>query len=202
MQSNKKILRLQKPMDITPEILKKCARDDRKAIQCLYEHCFKTLMPVCYRYHNNEEDARSSFNLGFIKILKSLQTMTEEFNFGGWSKRIMINTLIDEYRKAKNYTTHVTSKETDRELEFSGSSHSNEGEGNMGYEMIMKLVMDLPEITAKVFQLYVIDGYNHREIGDLLDMSEGTSKWHLSTARKILREKLEEIENTNKRLVV
>ena len=53
-------------MDITPEILEKCARDDRKAIQILYEYCFKLLMPVCFRYHNNEEDARSSFNLGFI----------------------------------------------------------------------------------------------------------------------------------------
>jgi len=189
-------------MDITQEILEKCARDDRKAVKCLYEHCFEALMPVCYRYHINEEDARSSFNLGFIKILKSLKTISGDFNFGGWSKRIMINTLIDEYRKVKNYNSHVTSKETDRELEFTSSSHDNEGESNMGYELIMKLVMGLPEFTSKVFQLYVIDGYNHREIGELLDMSEGTSKWHLSTARKALREKLDEIENTNKRLVV
>lgn len=189
-------------MDITPEILKKCAGDDRKAIQMLYEYCFKLLMPVCKRYHNNEEDARSSFNLGFIKLLKSLQTVDLNVNIGGWAKRIMVNTLIDEYRKSKNYSSHVTGKESEWELEIQGTSNENEGESNLGYEMILKLVKELPEITAKVFNLYVIDGYAHKEIADLLEMSEGTSKWHLSTARKLLREKLENIENSNKRMVV
>lgn len=189
-------------MDITPEILKKCAGDDRKAIQTLYEYCFKFLMPVCLRYHNNEEDARSSFNLGFIKILKSLQSIDLKINFGGWSKRIMVNTLIDEYRKNKNYASHVTGKETEWELEVQGTSNSNDGESNLGYEMILGLVNELPEATAKVFNLYVIDGYAHKEIAELLEMSEGTSKWHLSTARKLLREKLELIENSNKRMVV
>lgn len=67
----------------------------------------------------------------------------------------------------------------------------------------MKLVNELPDVSAKVFNLYVIDGYNHKEIGDMLNMSEGTSKWHLSTARKILREKLEQIEiRTTRRLVI
>ena len=189
-------------MDITPEILEKCARDDRKAIQCLYEYCFKILMPVCFRYHINEEDARSSFNLGFIKILKSLKTVESSVNIGGWAKRIMVNTLIDEYRKTKNYASHVTSRESEWELEIQGSSDENEAESNLGYEVILKLVKELPEATGRVFNLYVIDGYAHKEIGEMLEMSEGTSKWHLSTARKLLREKIENIENSNKRMVV
>ena len=189
-------------MDITPEILEKCARDDRKAIQVLYEYCFKLLMPVCFRYHNNEEDARSSFNLGFIKILKSLQTLESGASINGWIKRIMVNTLIDEYRKTRNYNSHITTKENDWELESSSSAHENYGESNLGYEMILKLVKELPELTGKVFNLFVVEGYSHKEIADLLDMPEGTSKWHLSAGRKLLREKIEEIENSTKRMVV
>ena len=66
----------------------------------------------------------------------------------------------------------------------------------------MNLVKELPEVSGRVFNLYVIDGYNHKEIGDLLGISEGTSKWNLSTARKLLRDKLEKIENQHQRMVI
>lgn len=190
-------------MDITSDILEACKRDDRKSIQFLYEFCFKKLMPVCFRYHNNEEDARSSLNIGFMKILKGLETLdNEKVNFNAWSKRVMVNTLIDEYRKKKNYTNHISAKETERELDSVSSATVNEAESDMGYENLMKLVRQLPEISGRVFNLYVIDGYNHKEIGDMLGISEGTSKWHLSTARKVLREKLEKMENQIQRMVV
>ena len=189
-------------MDVTSDILNACKRDDRKAIQFLYEHCFKKLMPICYRYHNNEEDARSSLNIGFMKILNGLETVDEDLNFSAWSKRIMVNTLIDEYRKKKNYLSHISAKETERELDFHAESSVNEAESDLGYETLLKLINQLPEISRKVFNLYIIDGFNHKEIGDLLGISEGTSKWHLSTARKILREKLDKIENHNQRMVI
>lgn len=202
MHSNFKIKRLERAMDITADILKACKRDDRRAIQFLYEHCFKKLMPVCFRYHNNEEDARASLNLGFMKILKGLETVDGDVNFSAWSKRIMVNTLIDEYRKKKNYTNHVTAKETERELDIEAAPAVNDAENGLGYENLMKLVGELPEISGKVFNMYVIDGFNHKEIGDLLGISEGTSKWHLSTARKLLRDKLEKIESYNQRMVI
>lgn len=193
---------MERSTDITAEILRACVDDDRKAIKYLYEHCFKKLMPVCYRYHNNEEDARSSLNIGFMKIMKGLETIDEQVNFAAWSKRIMINTLIDEYRKKKNYQNHVASKETERELDVEASPSANEAESDLGYQNLLTLISQLPEISGRVFNLYVIDGYNHKEIGNLLGMSEGTSKWHLSTARKLLREKLEKIENQNQRMVI
>ena len=193
---------MERSTDITAEILRACVDDDRKAIKYLYEHCFKKLMPVCYRYHNNEEDARSSLNIGFMKIMKGLETIDEQVNFAAWSKRIMINTLIDEYRKKKNYQNHVASKETERELDVEASPSANEAESDLGYQNLLTLISQLPEISGRVFNLYVIDGYNHKEIGNLLGMSEGTSKWHLSTARKLLREKLEKIENQKQRMVI
>ena len=190
-------------MDITPEFLEKCAKDDRKSVQYLYEHCFEVLMPVCNRYHVNQEDAHSSFNLGFIKILNGLKKINKDLNFGGWSKRIMVNTLIDEYRKSKTYGSKVVGRETDHEHDVqSKTSNTNDAESSLGYENILMLIKELPELSATVFNLYVIEGYAHKEIAEMLDMSEGTSKWHLSTARKSLREKLEKLENNTKRMVV
>lgn len=194
MQSYNFIGILKKPKDITPELLQKCIQDDRKAIQVLYETCFGVLMPVCSRYHTNEEDARSSFHLAFMKILKNLASVSEDLSFFPWAKRITVNTLIDEYRKQRNYSQKVTGKETDRELETQGTYNSNDGEQEVGYEMILKLVSELPDVTSKVFNLFVIEGYSHKEIADMLGMSEGTSKWHLSTGRKLLREQIEALE--------
>ena len=189
-------------MDITSEIIKSCNRDDRKTINLMYEYCFGLLMPVCFRYNKNEEDARAAYNNGFLKILKGLKGVDEGINFNAWAKRIMVNSLIDEYRKNKKYNTQITKSDNERELDFYSKGQDNDAESNLGYENIMMLVKELPGTTAKVFNLYVIEGYSHREIGELLEMSEGTSKWHLSTARKALREKLERLENQNQRMVI
>jgi RNA polymerase sigma-70 factor (ECF subfamily) len=137
-----------------------------------------------------------------MKILKGLENVDKEVNFPAWSKRIMVNTLIDEYRKSKNYLSKVSAKETERELDLQAVPTENEVEASFGYENLLKLIATLPEISGKVFNLYVIEGYNHKEIGDLLGMSEGTSKWHLSTARKVLREKLEKMEVQMQRMVI
>ena len=189
-------------MSITPEIIRSCADDDRKAINHLYEYGFRILMPICFRYNFNEEDARSSFNLGFIKILKGLKKIDESVNFDAWAKRIMVNSLIDEYRKNKKYNTQITKSDSERELDYYSKGHKNDAESNLGYENIMMLVKELPVTSAHVFNLYVIEGYSHKEIAEKLDMSEGTSKWHLSTARKLLREKLDRLENQNQRMVI
>lgn len=184
-------------MHIDSTILHACAGNDRKAQKQLYEYCFKSLMPLCLRYHSNEEDARSSLNIAFLKIIKSIETINvEEVNFNAWAKKITTNTLIDEYRKSKNHLAHYQGKETERELDFYAENVQNDAESDFGCDSIMKLLTQIPEVSAKVFNLYVIDGYSHKEIGNLLDISEGTSKWHLSTARKLLREKLEKMNSS------
>lgn len=181
-------------MQINPEVLKACAHQDRKAQKQLYEYCFKSLMPVCLRYHTNEEDARASLNISFLKIINGLETLElEVLNFNAWAKRITTNTLIDEYRKSKKHLEHFQHKETERELDLYAENIQNDAESEFGCESIMKLLKQIPEASATVFGLYVIDGYSHKEISEMLFMSEGTSKWHLSTARKLLREKLEKM---------
>ena len=187
-------------MHITSEILEACAKNDRRAQKQLYEHTYRALMGVCMRYYSHEEDARFAFNNGFLKIINGLAAINlEEINYAAWSKRVMVNVLIDEYRKNKNHQTFIFAKDTDRELELYATNSSNAGEESMNYQAIMQLLTTIPPISAHVFTLYVIDGYNHKEIGDLLEITEGTSKWHLSTARKQLRDRLEEIELLNEK---
>jgi RNA polymerase sigma-70 factor (ECF subfamily) len=187
-------------MHIPTEILEACVLNDRRAQKQLYEHCYKVLMSVCMRYYSNAEDARFAFNNGFLKIITGLSSVNlDDINFAAWSKRVMVNVLIDEYRRNRNHQTMIFAKETDRELELHASNAGNDGEAGLDYEALMGLLKTIPSISANVFTLYVIDGYNHKEIGELLGITEGTSKWHLSTARKHLRDRLEEIELLNEK---
>lgn len=187
-------------MHITTEILEACVRNDRRAQKQLYEQCYHALMGVCMRYYTNPEDARFAFNNGFLKIINGLASVDlKDISFGAWSKRIMVNVLIDEYRRNKNHQSLIFAKETDRELEIHASNTANSGEEGLHYEAVMGLLKTIPPVSAHVFTLYVIDGYNHKEIGELLEITEGTSKWHLSTARKLLRERLEEQESLNEK---
>lgn len=197
-----KIRKLKKSVEVTPVLIKACRDDDRKAINTLYEYCFHLLMPVCFRYNKNEEDARAAYNTGFIKILKGLEKLDGEVNYNAWFRRIMVNSLIDEYRKNKKYNDRVTRSDDERELDFYSVGTQNSAESNLGCENIVAMIKELPETTATVFNMYVIDGYSHKEIGDILGMSDGTSKWHLSTARKMLREKLDRLESRTKRMVI
>lgn len=191
-------------MQVTKQILLGSAENDRRSQKVLYEYCYRQFIRLCMRYYSNHEDARHALNNGFLKIVNGLQNVDlDELNFAAWAKRIIVNTLIDEYRKNKNHNQAIIAKETESELANSAERVENLGSLELNYQEILDLLKTIPPISAHVFTLYVIDGYNHKEIGDLLEISEGTSKWHLSTARKLLRDRLELMENRfEKRFVI
>jgi RNA polymerase sigma factor (sigma-70 family) len=191
-------------MQVTKQILLGSAENDRRSQKVLYEYCYRQFIRLCMRYYSNHEDARHALNNGFLKIVNGLQNVDlDELNFAAWAKRIIVNTLIDEYRKNKNHNQLIIAKETEAELANSAEKVENLGALELNYQEILDLLKTIPPISAHVFTLYIIDGYNHKEIGDLLEISEGTSKWHLSTARKLLRERLELMENKyEKRFVI
>lgn len=172
---------------IEQNIIEDCKKNNRRAQEKLYEWCYVKLMPMCARYHKNDEDARHVLNIGFVKICKNLHKIGDA-PFEAWVRRIMKNTIIDEFRKTKNYTQLVDFKETDRELEIKSVKVENSVWSKLETDILMGMLKRLPDVSRKVFNLFVIDGYSHREIGDMLEMSEGTSKWHLSNARKLLKE--------------
>lgn len=191
-------------MQLNKQILCGCLENDRRSQQELYEFCYRQFIRLCMQYHNNHEDARHALNNGFLKILNGLKQVDfESLNFVAWAKRILVNCLIDEYRSNKNHQQSVIAKETERELDIAADAIENNAVVELSYKEILDLLKTIPPISAQVFTLYVIDGYNHKEIGDLLEITEGTSKWHLSTARKLLRTRLEMTEQMNeKRFVI
>ena len=186
--------------DSITTLIKGCIQGKRKAQYELYRHCYVQLMPVCQRYEQNEEDARAILNEGFLKILDNLSTFRREVPFEAWAKRVMINTIIDEYRKNRNKPTVVDYQEFDQNGELGVSL--NEALEVLRADDLEQMLHELPPTSRKVFNLYVIDGYSHQEIGNKLSMSEGTSKWHLNQARTQLQQILKDIMNPSQKMAL
>lgn len=176
-------------MNIQPQLIASCIRQDRKAEYELYKQTYSYLMGICMRYSKDKDSAAESLNIGFLKILKNLATYKPEIPFKAWIRRVMVNTLIDEYRKNKKEKEKVTYVE--EYYDSSDFSEVNEALSRINYNQLLIQVNLLPEATRKVFNLFAIDGYSHKEIGEMLMISEGTSKWHLNAARQKLKEYIE-----------
>lgn len=168
-------------------LIKACLKQDTRAEYTLYNECFQTLMSICYRYTRNEDDAADLVNKGFLKILTNLSKYDDTKPFNKWSVSIMINTIIDEFRSNKTYKTMM--QHTDiYPTEITHSLSVNDAEMKFNTDDIMKCINKLPDASKMVLNLYVFEGLTHKEIGKELSISEGTSKWHLSNARNLLKD--------------
>ena len=175
-------------MSITKELLYKAGQGDERAQYELYRHVFPLLMSICSRYHRDEQDAVAALNLGFLKILNNHHKYVEPVPLLAWLRRIMINTLIDEFRKSKKYKEQTVLVEDMHAGQFAGAVDWNEADRRFSVQQLERLIQKLPPMTMRVFNLFAIDGYSHLEIGEMLSISDGTSKWHVSSARKQLQE--------------
>jgi RNA polymerase sigma factor (sigma-70 family) len=176
-------------MNVQPQLIALCIKHDRKAEYELYELSYSYLMSICMRYSKDKDTASEALNMGYMKILKNLAAYNPQIPFKAWIRRIMVNTLIDEYRKNKRERDKLTYVE--EYFDNSDFSEVNEALGKISYNQLLEQINLLPEATKKVFNLFAIDGYSHKEIGELLMISEGTSKWHLNAARQRLKEYIE-----------
>jgi RNA polymerase sigma factor (sigma-70 family) len=185
-------------MHINQELITACLKSERKAQFELYHQCYSVLMGVCIRYKNNREDAIEILNQGFLKVLNNLNKYEEKVPFEAWIRRIMINTIIDEYRKGKKaselvkYTDFETGAHNERHVDY------NEADKQLDAEELEDMLKQLPPISQKVFNLYAVDGYSHKEVSEMLDISVGTSKWHVSFARAKLQKMIIRQMNTVK----
>jgi len=177
-------------MNIQPQLISLCIKRDRKAEYELYKLSYSYLMSICMRYSKDRDSASEALNIGYLKILKNLNVYKPEIPFKVWIRRIMVNTLIDEYRKIKRERERL--QYVDEYFETSSYADVNEALSVLNCKQIFKEINKLPESTKKVFNLFVIDGYSHKEIGEMLNISEGTSKWYLNAARQLLKEHIEE----------
>jgi RNA polymerase sigma factor (sigma-70 family) len=169
---------------IGDELIARCVRGESKAQYELYKALYGMMMSVCSRYEHNRQDAVARMNQGFLKVLTNIDKRRPEVPFELWARRIMINTVIDEYRK--NSQRKVQEK-LDVPLDHGSLAEVNGYLREMEADAFAELLNRVPEMSRKVFNLFAIDGYAHGEIAELLGISEGTSKWHVSHARQVLQ---------------
>ena len=176
-------------MNVELDLITACINRERRAEYELYKITYRYLMSICVRYVNGQEEAKEMLNIGFLKILTNLDKYKPEVPFKAWIRKVMVNVLIDEYRKEKKHSEYI--EYVQEYYETSSHSEVNTVMQKMNAEEIHSLIRLLPPMSQKVFNLYVIDGFGHKEIAELLGMSEGTSKWHLNSSREKLKEMLQ-----------
>lgn len=168
------------------ELIEKCKSNDRKAQHTLYRHWFPVLMKVAYRYKRNEEDAAASVNLAFYKVFTNIKKYQSSYSFEGWIKRILMNILIDEYRKEKKTNELIVTLEEEAFHDIEKVEYDYL-EKELKVERAEQMLNRLPLKEQMVFNLYEIDGYSHKEIVEIVGISERSSKRYLSHARETLK---------------
>ncbi len=161
-----------------------CLDNNRRAQEQLYKRFYQALMALCVRYTKGLDDAKLVLNDGFLKVFKNLgQYDASKASLYTWMRKIIINTAIDFLRRRE--AVHVPDMSITGGMEEPGID--NAAIQKMNGEELLAIIRQLPPATQLVFNLYAIDGFNHREIGELLQIGEATSRWHLSEARRQLK---------------
>jgi len=176
-------------MDITIQILNQeeanflqaCINSERWAQKKLYEDNYGLMMSLAMRYANSSEDALDILHESFVKVFKNIHKYQLGTSVSAWIRRILINTAIDFYRK------DVKRKTEDLEEAYYLSSDIPDAISEMSSEEILKALQQLPNSYRSVFNLYVIEGYSHREISQMLDINESTCRSNLVKARTKLK---------------
>lgn len=170
------------------QLIEGCIQQDRRSQNELYKRYFPLMSSIALRYTHNEDEALQRMNGGFYRVLKNIEKYDNQYALATWIRNILVNHLIDEFRKEKKYIANIHL--TDYTDDTVGVDF-NAAESNLREADLRKMLKRLPDVTKQVFNLFAIDGYKHREIADYLGISEGTSKWHVSDARKKLKIMLE-----------
>ncbi len=173
------------------ESLQGCRNNDRRSQKKIYASFYGFAMSICFKYVNTKEDATEIVNDGFLKIFKELHRYKASFDdvaasFTGWTKRIMINTAIDHYRRNKKQEAVEEIKDNHEDVSCIGEDILEK----ISHDEIMRAVQTLPPGYRLVFNLYVIDGMTHKQVAEHLNIAEGTSKSNLAKARNFLQKKL------------
>lgn len=172
-------------IDNIEHIIKGCVAGKNASREMLYKLYSGKMWAICLRYARDHDEAKDILQDGFMKIFDKIGQFEGRGHFEGWMRRVMVNTALAEYRKQRylNVDTEHTSVKNElapENVEFDISA----GE-------LMEIIKTLPPQYKMVFNLYAIEGYSHKEIADMLNINEGTSKSNLSRARDILREKVQ-----------
>jgi RNA polymerase sigma factor (sigma-70 family) len=162
-------------------LLEGCRRQDRLAQKYLYQRYYGRMLGICMRYAGSRDEAIEMLNSAFFKVFKSVDSYKGSGALAGWIAKVVLHTSIDWARAQSTYR---------KKMDFSVEKENatlNDALQNLAVEEIFEKVQLLPVATRTVFSLYVLEGYTHKEIAEELNISSGTSKWHLAEARKKLQ---------------
>lgn len=186
-------------MNITRKQISLLIKLDRKTQYEFYKECFGYMMSISLRYQNERQAAEDVVNRAYLKVLKSISTYDSSKPIKPWVARITVNENIDACRRTQKLRSVMN---FDSELVNADSNLNNfeynVAEENLQADQLREMIGQLPETTKVVFNLYVVEGYKHHEIGEKLGLTTGTSKWHLNSARKRLKEMILRMKETEK----
>ncbi len=164
------------------KLIKGCMANERQAQEGLYKLYYADMLRICFRYLKSDELAGDALNIGFLKVFQHIQRFdAKKGEFGAWIRTVMVRSCIDLGRREAKFNEIIDPEEI--EEVFIQPAVLNK----LFVEDLLKLIHQLPTATRLVFNLSVIDGYSHREIGEHLNITESTSRWHLTEAKKQLR---------------
>ena len=166
------------------KLINRCKQRDIRAQSEVYQLFAGKLFALCLKYSKNYQEAQDNLQDGFITIFNKIEQYKFKGSFEGWLKRIIINTALQKYRE-KN-VLNLISEGIPEEIEVETD------ELDISLDFLLKIIQELPNRYRLVFNMYVLDGYSHKEIAELLEISVGTSKSNLSRGRYILKKKVEE----------
>lgn len=178
-------------------IINGCLKGSRRDQELLYRRYAARLYAVCLQYSGNDEEARDILQEGFIKIFENLVHYKYEGSFDGWVRRIMVNTALEKYRSKHNL---YRVDDIDRIPELDAEP-DNEDYAGLEARDLMEIIRELPPRYRIVFNLFAIEGYSHKEISDMMSISEGTSKSNLSRARVILQRRVGSYTGLRKNMI-
>ena len=169
------------------QLIQGCIRNERGSQEKLYRLFYPKMMALVRRYIDHEMQAEEIMNNGFLRAFQKVKQYNFQGSFEGWLRKIIFHAVADYVKQNTRYTDKILLVEKD---EFVHKDHADK----LYYDQLVQLVQGLPDATRTVFNMYVMEGFTHKEIGNILGISEGTSKWHLSEGRKILKDKIERME--------
>jgi len=172
------------------KLIESCRKGDRAAQKVLYDRLAPRMFPICIRYIGDRIQAEDILQEGFITLFTRLDSYKGDGSFEGWARRIFVTTALMDLRK-KDALKMSDELEAVRGMKAETTSQIQ----SLGYKELMELIMSLPPGFRTVFNLYALEGFSHKEIGEMLGISESTSRTQLSRARIWLQNKIKEREN-------
>ena len=168
---------------ILEQIINDCKKGNTKAQEQIYRSLSPKLFAVCLKYSRSYEEAQDNLQEGFLLIFQKIEKFNFKGSFEGWCKRVVINYVLQQYRGQNVFEIISENIADNTEVEIDDE--------NISLEFLTKIIQELPDRYRLVFNLYVMDGYSHKEIAEMLGISVGTSKSNLARAKGILKEKIE-----------